>query len=44
MGGMSAMQEGRLTASAVGSLVGRQADEIKQMASEYAEKQAELQV
>ncbi|XP_013408338.2 coiled-coil domain-containing protein 93 [Lingula anatina] len=44
MSGMSAMegQEGRLTAGMVGSIVGLQAEEIQQMASEYAEKQAEV--
>lgn len=30
--------QGRLTASAVGQIVGLQSEEIKQMASEYAEK------
>lgn len=30
--------QGRLTASAVGQIVGLQSDEIKQIASEYAEK------
>uniref|UniRef100_A0A3Q0R508 Coiled-coil domain-containing protein 93 n=1 Tax=Amphilophus citrinellus TaxID=61819 RepID=A0A3Q0R508_AMPCI len=33
---------GKLTASAVGQLVGLQSEEIKQFASEYAEKQLEL--
>ncbi|NP_001085446.1 coiled-coil domain-containing protein 93 [Xenopus laevis] len=36
------MEEGRLTASTVGQIVGLQSDEIKQMVSEYAEKQSEL--
>ncbi|XP_063285215.1 coiled-coil domain-containing protein 93 [Pelobates fuscus] len=36
------MEEGHLAASTVGQIVGRQSDEIKQMASEYAEKQSEL--
>lgn len=30
--------QGKLTASAVGQIVGRQSEEIKQIASEYAEK------
>uniref|UniRef100_A0A8C4IIR7 Coiled-coil domain-containing protein 93 n=1 Tax=Dicentrarchus labrax TaxID=13489 RepID=A0A8C4IIR7_DICLA len=34
--------QGRLTASAVGQIVGLQSEEIKQIASEYAEKQSEL--
>uniref|UniRef100_A0A8C3RQM6 Coiled-coil domain-containing protein 93 n=1 Tax=Chelydra serpentina TaxID=8475 RepID=A0A8C3RQM6_CHESE len=40
MTGMAAMatEEGRLTASTVGQIVGLQSDEIKQIASEYAEK------
>uniref|UniRef100_A0A673YW10 Coiled-coil domain-containing protein 93 n=1 Tax=Salmo trutta TaxID=8032 RepID=A0A673YW10_SALTR len=33
---------GRLTASTVGQIVGLQSEEIKQIASEYAEKQSEL--
>uniref|UniRef100_A0A3Q3ER99 Coiled-coil domain-containing protein 93 n=1 Tax=Kryptolebias marmoratus TaxID=37003 RepID=A0A3Q3ER99_KRYMA len=33
---------GKLTASAVGHIVGLQSEEIKQIASEYAEKQSEL--
>uniref|UniRef100_A0A7N6A0D8 Coiled-coil domain-containing protein 93 n=1 Tax=Anabas testudineus TaxID=64144 RepID=A0A7N6A0D8_ANATE len=33
---------GKLTASAVGQIVGLQSEEIKQIASEYAEKQSEL--
>ncbi|KAM6934664.1 coiled-coil domain-containing protein 93 [Xenentodon cancila] len=37
-----AEEEGKLTASAVGQIVGLQSDEIKQIASEYAEKQSEL--
>ncbi|KAM8934070.1 coiled-coil domain-containing protein 93 [Pelodytes ibericus] len=43
MVGMAAMDidEGRLAASTVGQIVGLQSDEIKQMASEYAEKQSE---
>uniref|UniRef100_A0A803KAM7 Coiled-coil domain-containing protein 93 n=1 Tax=Xenopus tropicalis TaxID=8364 RepID=A0A803KAM7_XENTR len=36
------MEEGRLTASTVGQIVGLQSKEIKQMVSEYAEKQSEL--
>ncbi|KAG8432174.1 hypothetical protein GDO86_016713, partial [Hymenochirus boettgeri] len=35
-------EEGRLTASTVGQIVGLQSDEIKQMVTEYAEKQTEL--
>ncbi|CAH1789544.1 unnamed protein product [Owenia fusiformis] len=48
MSGMSATGDhegrlkGRLTASAVGSLVGMQSAEIQQMATEYAEKQAKM--
>uniref|UniRef100_A0A3B3DRL6 Coiled-coil domain-containing protein 93 n=1 Tax=Oryzias melastigma TaxID=30732 RepID=A0A3B3DRL6_ORYME len=44
MTNMAAMasEEGRLMASAVGQIVGLQSQEIKQMASEYAEKQSEL--
>ncbi|XP_074857670.1 coiled-coil domain-containing protein 93 isoform X2 [Carettochelys insculpta] len=40
MTGMAAMatEEGRLTASTVGQIVGLQSDEIKQIVSEYAEK------
>lgn len=43
--GMSAMEgnKGSLSSSAVGSIVGLQSDEISQIASEYAERQAELQ-
>uniref|UniRef100_A0A1A7X1V8 Coiled-coil domain-containing protein 93 n=1 Tax=Iconisemion striatum TaxID=60296 RepID=A0A1A7X1V8_9TELE len=37
-----AIEEGKLTASAVGHIVGLQSEEIKQIASEYAEKQSEL--
>uniref|UniRef100_A0A3Q1HG88 Coiled-coil domain-containing protein 93 n=1 Tax=Anabas testudineus TaxID=64144 RepID=A0A3Q1HG88_ANATE len=37
-----ANEEGKLTASAVGQIVGLQSEEIKQIASEYAEKQSEL--
>ncbi|KAK7905103.1 hypothetical protein WMY93_017710 [Mugilogobius chulae] len=37
-----AIEEGRLTASAVGHIVGLQSEEIKQIASEYKEKQSEL--
>ncbi|XP_019409879.1 PREDICTED: coiled-coil domain-containing protein 93 [Crocodylus porosus] len=37
-----ATEEGRLTASTVGQIVGLQSDEIKQIVSEYAEKQSEL--
>ncbi|XP_053295966.1 coiled-coil domain-containing protein 93 isoform X3 [Pleuronectes platessa] len=40
MTSMAAM--GKLTASAVGQIVGLQSEEIKQIASEYAEKQSEL--
>ncbi|KAL5006597.1 hypothetical protein ScPMuIL_015403 [Solemya velum] len=45
MSGMSAMTgpEGKLTASAVGSIVGMQSDEIQQIAYEYAKKQAEIE-
>uniref|UniRef100_A0A8D0C6J6 Coiled-coil domain-containing protein 93 n=1 Tax=Salvator merianae TaxID=96440 RepID=A0A8D0C6J6_SALMN len=41
---MAAMgtEEGRLTASTVGQIVGLQSDEIKQIVSEYAEKQSGL--
>lgn len=44
MTNMAAMsnQEGRLTASAVGQIVGLQIEEIQQISSEYAEKQVEL--
>uniref|UniRef100_A0A667ZLR6 Coiled-coil domain-containing protein 93 n=1 Tax=Myripristis murdjan TaxID=586833 RepID=A0A667ZLR6_9TELE len=44
MTNMAAMatEEGKLTASAVGQIVGLQSEEIKQIASEYAEKQSEL--
>ncbi|XP_069838604.1 coiled-coil domain-containing protein 93 isoform X1 [Dendropsophus ebraccatus] len=44
MTGMEAMdlEQGRLTASTVGQIVGLQSHEIKQMVSEYAEKQSEL--
>lgn len=43
MTNMAAMEteEGKLTASAVGQIVGLQSEEIKQIASEYAEKQSE---
>ncbi|XP_073525289.1 coiled-coil domain-containing protein 93-like [Phyllobates terribilis] len=36
------LEQGRLTASMVGQIVGLQSHEIKQMASEYAEKKSEL--
>ncbi|XP_042350923.1 coiled-coil domain-containing protein 93 [Plectropomus leopardus] len=44
MTSMAAManEEGKLTASAVGQIVGLQSEEIKQIASEYAERQSEL--
>lgn len=44
MTSMAAMasEEGKLTASTVGQIVGLQSEEIKQIASEYAEKQSEL--
>ncbi|XP_029461203.1 coiled-coil domain-containing protein 93 isoform X2 [Rhinatrema bivittatum] len=44
MTGMAAMdiEEGRLTASTVGQIVGLQSDEIKQIVSEYVEKKSEL--
>ncbi|XP_067371902.1 coiled-coil domain-containing protein 93 isoform X2 [Channa argus] len=44
MTNMAAManEGGKLTASAVGQIVGLQSEEIKQIASEYAEKQSEL--
>ncbi|XP_040057466.2 coiled-coil domain-containing protein 93 isoform X1 [Gasterosteus aculeatus] len=44
MTSMAAManEEGKLTASAVGQIVGLQSEEIKQIVSEYAEKQSEL--
>ncbi|XP_046902295.1 coiled-coil domain-containing protein 93 [Hypomesus transpacificus] len=44
MTNMAAMaaEEGRLTASAVGQIVGLQSEEIKQIALEYAERQSEL--
>jgi DNA repair exonuclease SbcCD ATPase subunit len=35
-------QEGKLTASSVGTLVGLQSDKIQQIAAEFAEKQAEI--
>uniref|UniRef100_A0A671TS87 Coiled-coil domain-containing protein 93 n=1 Tax=Sparus aurata TaxID=8175 RepID=A0A671TS87_SPAAU len=38
----SKQDKGKLTASAVGQIVGLQSEEIKQIASEYAEKQSEL--
>ncbi|XP_044179457.1 coiled-coil domain-containing protein 93-like isoform X2 [Acropora millepora] len=43
--GMSVMEgkEGALSSSTVGSIVGLQSEEISQIASEYAERQAELQ-
>ncbi|XP_064647994.1 coiled-coil domain-containing protein 93-like isoform X2 [Lineus longissimus] len=44
MSGMAAAgTEGKLTASAVGSIVGMQSQEIHQIASEYADKHAELE-
>ena len=45
MSGMSVMgmQEGKLTASAVGSIVGMQSDQIQQIHTEYAEKQSEIE-
>lgn len=45
MSGMSATgsQEGKVTASAVGSIVGMQSQQIQQMASEYAQKQSEIE-
>uniref|UniRef100_A0A8C2XDA2 Coiled-coil domain-containing protein 93 n=1 Tax=Cyclopterus lumpus TaxID=8103 RepID=A0A8C2XDA2_CYCLU len=44
MTSMAAManEEGKLTVSAVGQIVGLQSEEIKQIVSEYAEKQSEL--
>ncbi|KAG1680461.1 Coiled-coil domain-containing protein 93 [Nymphon striatum] len=44
MSGMSAMQEkeNKLSASTVGNIVGLQSEQIQQIASEYATKQAEL--
>ncbi|XP_024919466.1 coiled-coil domain-containing protein 93 [Cynoglossus semilaevis] len=39
---MCTVEEGKLTASAVGQIVGLQSNEIKLIASEYAEKQSEL--
>uniref|UniRef100_A0A8V0ZMK9 Coiled-coil domain-containing protein 93 n=1 Tax=Gallus gallus TaxID=9031 RepID=A0A8V0ZMK9_CHICK len=39
---LRAAEEGKLTASTVGQIVGLQSDEIKQIVSEYAEKQSEL--
>ncbi|GCB86391.1 hypothetical protein scyTo_0027106, partial [Scyliorhinus torazame] len=44
MTGMAVMatEEGKLTASTVGHIVGLQSEEIKQFASEYAEKQSEF--
>ncbi|XP_063017716.1 coiled-coil domain-containing protein 93 isoform X2 [Melospiza melodia melodia] len=39
---LQAAEEGKLTASTVGQIVGLQSDEIKQIVSEYAEKQSEL--
>lgn len=38
LSGMAAAGEGRLTASAIGSIVGLQSEHIQQMASQYAEK------
>ncbi|KAH9524581.1 Coiled-coil domain-containing protein 93 [Bulinus truncatus] len=45
MSGMSAMEmkEGKVAASAVGSIVGLKSQEIQKMASEYAQKQAEIE-
>ncbi|XP_030045225.1 coiled-coil domain-containing protein 93-like isoform X1 [Microcaecilia unicolor] len=44
MTGMAAMEieEGRLTASTIGHIVGLQSDEIKQIVSEYMEKKSDL--
>ncbi|XP_078084293.1 coiled-coil domain-containing protein 93 isoform X3 [Mustelus asterias] len=44
MTGMAVMatEEGKLTASTVGHIVGLQSEKIKQIASEYAEKQSEF--
>lgn len=43
MSGMAAMGEGKLTASAVGSIVGMQSAQIQQIHTEYAEKQSEIE-
>ncbi|XP_070575320.1 coiled-coil domain-containing protein 93-like [Ptychodera flava] len=42
MKGMSVTEEGQITVSAVGSIVGLQSEEIQQIASHYADKQQEL--
>ncbi|XP_038044397.1 coiled-coil domain-containing protein 93-like [Patiria miniata] len=44
MKGMSLSEEGKVTASTVGSIVGLQSEEIGQIASEYADKKSELQM
>ncbi|XP_022080112.1 coiled-coil domain-containing protein 93-like [Acanthaster planci] len=44
MKGMSISEEGKVTASTVGSIVGLQSEEIGQIASEYADKKSELQM
>ncbi|XP_072029875.1 coiled-coil domain-containing protein 93-like [Amphiura filiformis] len=46
MSGMSAMeiQEGKLTASTVGNIVGLQSEEIDKIATEYAGKKSELEM
>ncbi|XP_078320478.1 coiled-coil domain-containing protein 93-like isoform X3 [Crassostrea virginica] len=43
MSGMAGFQEDKLTASAVGSIVGMKSDEIQQIASEYEEKKSEIE-
>nr|KAG5698060.1 hypothetical protein BaRGS_016708 [Batillaria attramentaria] len=40
---LQAEEEGKLTPTAVGSIVGMQSQEIQQIASEYAERQAEIE-
>ncbi|XP_071803489.1 coiled-coil domain-containing protein 93-like [Asterias amurensis] len=44
MKGLSITEEGKVTASTVGSIVGLQSEEIEQIASEYADKKSELQM
>ncbi|XP_062573509.1 coiled-coil domain-containing protein 93-like isoform X1 [Saccostrea cucullata] len=43
MSGMSGFQEDKLTASAVGSIVGMQSEEIQQIASHYEGKKSEIE-
>ncbi|XP_033639699.1 coiled-coil domain-containing protein 93-like [Asterias rubens] len=44
MKGLSITEEGKVTASTVGSIVGLQSEEIEQIAAEYADKKSELQM